>query len=232
MIGALGCCLALLLALASNAGALTRAERSPTRPVNGDDMAALRGYTDQVGKTWLKQSLGLDLDALAVEWDPRQFRFSRPSFVQSKGAGATGTATGGGMAARPGAYFDLRLEQTDDLRRLQEGFQDLPFGLSISGQLPFLASLRPLETKLWLPLSGHEELRAQATWPYQLLNGRLLTLRSDYRNFWGLNHLEAGLGTNLDADMLGIWNVDYDFQQRFGQGANEEIHWLKFSRRF
>lgn len=225
------CCVALLLALASNTKALTRAERSSTREVNGDDMAVLRGYTDKLGKSWLKQSLGLDLDALALEWNPRDFSFSRPlptSHAQSSGASSGATDA----MATPAAHFDLRLEQTDDLRRLEEGFQDIPFGLSISGQLPFLASVRPLETKLWLPLSGREELRAQATWPYQLVGGRLLTLRSDYRNLLGLNHLEAGLGTKLETDVLGIWNVDYDFQQRFGQGANEEIHWLKFSRRF
>lgn len=225
-------CLGLLLGLAVPAWSLSRAERSSTRPVEGRDMDAIRSYTDRLGKDFLKENLGLDLDALAVQLDPRNFDISLPgaSSPPSQGAGPGGAP---GKPSPLSSKWDLRLEQTDDLMRLQRDARDIPFGLSINGQIPFLASLNLIETSLWLPFSWKDEIRAEAKMPFLVgLSGHRFTLRSDYRNLLGLNRLEAGLGTDFNTDDFGRWDVDYDFQQRFGQGANEEIHWLRFHRSF
>jgi hypothetical protein len=213
---------------ASLARAAVQAELSSSHEATGEEMSQIRGYSDRVGRELLKEELGLDLDALAVELDPSHWAFHRP-----KASEAAEAAPGLSPGPAPGieSFLRLRLEQSDDLRRLQQGLNELPFGLSVDAQLPFLADMVVLQTKLWVPFSWHEEIRAQALLPFHDL-GRKLTLRSDYRTQLGLNKLEAGLGTSVVSDSLGPWDVDYDFQRNFGQGENEAIHWLKFSRSF
>jgi hypothetical protein len=209
------------------AGAV-EAEMSSSHAATGEEMARIRGYSDQLGRELLKEDLGIDLDALQVELDPTHYLHH-----QSQGpAQAQGAGLGPGPAPGLPSYLRLRLEQTDDLRHLQEGLSDLPFGLSLDAQLPLLSDLFVLQTKLWVPFSWREEIRAEATVP--LLGGlsHPLLLRSDYRNQLGLSHWEAGLGTGINSDTFGLWDVDYDFQRKFGQGEDAAIHWLKFSRHF
>lgn len=213
-----------------------RAEKSPSREVESQDMGEIKRYSDQIGRAWLKDSLGLDLDALALEFDPRDLSFRKPSRSRSAASFASGSANGSGapaVAAGPAAsvssYLSLKLEQKDDLRRLQNDLRDIPFGLSVSGQLPILANLTQLETRLWVPFSWRDEFRAQAQVPFL---DRRLTLRSDYRNQLGLSKVEAGLGTQLRPEGMGVWGLDYDFQRSFGQGTDAAIHWLKLSKSF
>lgn len=220
-----------LVGLCAAAGAgwsATRAERSSTRPVEGRDMEEIRRYSDQLGRAWLKDSLGLDLDALALEFNPRNMTLQKPRPASPSPAAGAPNA-GSPQPAGISSYLSLKLEQTDDLRRLQNDLMDIPFGLSVSGQLPLLDNLAQIETRLWVPFSWRDEFRAQAQLP---LLSRRLTLRSDFRNQMGFNKLEAGLGTQLNPQGLGVWGLDYDFQRRFGQGADEAIHWLKLSKSF
>lgn len=227
----LGIGLAGSVVLAPLTRAAVQAEMSSSRPVSGEEMSEIRSYSDRLGKDLLKKGLGLDLDLLAVELDPTRWAFRRPKAAQH----ANESMPGLGQGPAPGlnSYLRLRLEQSNDLRNLQRGLQEIPFGLSVDAQLPLLASLTALETRLWVPFSWREEFRARATLPLlEPLGGRKLTLRSDFRTQLGFNRLEAGLGTAVVTETLGPWDVDYGFQNNFGQGASEAIHWLKFSRNF
>jgi hypothetical protein len=62
--------------------------------------------------------------------------------------------------------------------------------------------------------------------------GRSLSLRSDISSKLGLNQLEAGLGTDWRPGFWGRWNLDYDWSYRYGQGLDEQTHWLKLSKEF
>lgn len=201
---------------------------SSSHAATDEEMARIRGYSDQLGRELLKEDLGIDLDALQVELDPTHYL----RHESRQDAAAQGPGLSAGPATGLPSYLRLRLEQTDDLRHLQEGLNDLPFGLSLDAQLPLISDLFVLQTKLWVPLSWRQEFRAEASVP--LLKGlsHPLLLRSDYRNLLGLSHLDAGLGTGINSDSFGLWAVDYDFQRNFGQGEDEAIHWLKFSRHF
>lgn len=226
-----GLALSLFALAGGGLWAETRAERSPSRDVQGQDMDALRGYSDRLGKGLLRDYLGLDLDALALQWDPSNLSFRSSSPSAQGGAGPKS------LSAPPSAMSDhlsLKLEQVDDLRRLTQDLRDIPFGLSVQGTLSLGASLATLQTSLWVPFSWRDQWRAEAELPFRLddVKGRRYSLRSDYRNTLGLSDLEAGLGTDLNWDSLGIWGLDYDFHRRFGQGSDEAIHWLKLSRQF
>jgi hypothetical protein len=222
----------LALGAAPLAGAV-QAELSSSREASGEEMSEIRGYSDRLGRELLKENLGLDLDALQVELDPGRVLFGRSSSGASSHANDALPGLSQGPAPGLTGYLRLRLEQGDDLRRLQAGLREIPFGLSVSGQLPLLANLAVLETSFWVPFSWREEFRAQASLPLlDGLQGRKLILRSDFRNQLGLSKVDAGLGTDVASDSFGLWDVDYDFQRNFGQGEDEAIHWLKFSRHF
>lgn len=229
------CLVGLLCLAAAPAWSATRAERSGTRDVQGGDMDELRRYSDRLGREWLRDSLGLDLDALALELDPKNLKFFRPKSSPSGAppAGPGGPAADGPVQGIRGS-LNLKIEQTDDLLRMQRDLRDIPFGLSVKGQLPLSTGLSLLETTLWVPFSWRDEFRAQAEWPLAIgADGfRRLTLRSDYRTQLGLNRWEAGVGTSLRPEGWGVWALDYDFQRNFGQGTEEAVHWLKLSKDF
>jgi hypothetical protein len=224
---------ALLAALPWTLSALNLAEQSSTREVQGQDMDAIRSYSDHVGRGWLRDSIGVDLDKLAVEWDPSDLSFRRPQPVR-----AAPSAPGGPDAApapKPGLEGNVtfKLEQVDDLLRLTKDIRDVPFGLSVEGRLSLGLGLAALKTKLWVPFSWRDQWRAEAVMPFRFSDaGRRIRLHSDFRNQLGLNDLQAGLGTDLKGDVWGIWGLNYDFHRRFGQGSNEAIHWLKLSKQF
>jgi hypothetical protein len=228
----LACLGGLLGLLALPALAAVDAEAPTTRDVEGSDMQELRRYSDRLGKDWLRESLGLDLGALVIEFGGRS-RF-RPAPGAAAVPGGDGVPAAAGSTPKLRSQLSLRLEQTDDLLRLQDDLSDIPFGLSVKGKLPVLDNLTLLETQLWLPFSWKDEIRAQARLPLlrKGMGGRLLTLRSDYSTQLGVNTLGTGLGTRLGPGDAGLWAVDYDFEQRFGQGEDAAIHWLKFSRDF
>lgn len=225
-------CLGGALGLAAAAWGAPQAGVSETRPVGGAEMEELRRYGQALGKDLLRQGLGLDLDALTLRWD-RDLGFRTGADTARAGEGRGGEGEAPTPLSDLRRRLSLRLEQSDDLLRLQQDLRDIPFGLSVDGQLPLLDS-RVLETRLWLPFSWRDEFRARASLPLLPGTGGVmgLTLRSDYRNHLGMSSVEAGLGTLLRPEGLGLWAVDYDFQQRFGQGTHEAIHWLKFSRSF
>jgi hypothetical protein len=229
-----------LVALSAGAQARSRAEQASTRDVEGQDMDVLRGYGDRAAKTWLKNSLGLDLDELALEWEPGG-SVTGGALPSLAGTAAPGSGNGPKLSGprKPGGdlsgRLSLRLEQSDDLLRLTRDARDVPFGLSLSGELPLSTRLQVLKTTLWVPLSWKDEWRAEASLPVMLGTGplaRRLTLRSDLRSQLGRSQFEAGLGTVWNPGGLGAWNVDYDFNRRFGQGDEEAIHWLRFSKDF
>jgi hypothetical protein len=222
----------LLGMMALPALAVVDAEAPTTRDVQGADMQELRRYSDRLGRDWLRESLGLDLDALVIEFGKSSSFRSAPAAAAVPGGDGVPAAAGSTPKLR--SQLSLRLEQTADLLRLQDDLRDIPFGLNVKGKLPLLDSLTLLETQLWLPFSWKDEIRAQARLPLlrKGTGGRLLTLRSDYSTQLGVNTLGTGLGTRLGPGATGLWAVDYDFEQRFGQGEDAAIHWLKFSRDF
>jgi hypothetical protein len=115
--------------------------------------------------------------------------------------------------------------------------------VEVKGDLPVLARLTALETRLWVPFSWRDEWRAEASlplaWPgaknglwKEMGFSKKLSLRSDYSNRLGRNQVEAGLGTDWSNRGLGTWSVDYDVHMKYGQGESEAIHWLKLSKEF
>lgn len=228
----LACLGGLLGLMATPALAVVDAEAPTTRDVRGADMDELRRYSDQLGRDWLREAIGLDLDALVIEFGSH--RRARPAANAASVLGGDGQPAAAGSTPRLRSQLSLRLEQTDDLMRMQEDPSDIPFGLNVKGKLPMIADLTLLETELWVPFSWKDEFRAQARLPLlrKGTGGRLLTLRGDYRTQMGVNSLETGMGTRIGPGGMGLWAVDYDFEQRFGQGEKAEIHWLKFSRDF
>ncbi len=57
-------------------------------------------------------------------------------------------------------------------------------------------------------------------------------LRSDYSTRLGFNQVDAGLGTQWTTQFTGLMDLDYDYSQRYGQGSEETIHWLKLRKDF
>jgi hypothetical protein len=214
----------------------------------------LRNYGREVGESWLKDTLGVDLESLQIVWDPETESFvtagdlaqrsPAPGSAASRGQGAgPGQGTGsGGVGGFRG--ISLRLTQTEDFMRLTEGMRDVPFGLELRGSVPLVDSLAAMDARLKVPLSPNDEWRAEASLPVELMGmtssawwrslglGRSLAIRSDISSRLGLNQLEAGMGTAWNPGLIGVWNLDYAWYVRYGQGSDETVQWLKLSKGF
>lgn len=244
----------VLLAPALGArAALTRvpaasAEQSSSRPVEGRDLDAVRSYSEGVGKEVLKDELGVDLDALRFRIDPSTLSIETVDVSQPRKASvAPGSSLQTGphsplpTASAPAlpSGFLLSVDQRGDLLRLGRDIRDIPFGVQVKGDLPLLKRLTAMETKIWVPFSWRDEFKAEASVPLKSLGLGLdrgllkgAGLRSDYTNRLGINQVDAGLGTEWASRVTGAMDLNYDYSQRFGQGLDETIHWLKLRKDF
>jgi len=217
---------------------------APAQPVSGAVLGNLQDYGRQVGEQWLKESLGVDLQAMQIVWDPETRSFTTVGDLaarQRPSGSGSGQDPASGLSGTPG-NISLKLTQTESLARLGEGV--IPFGLEVKGVIPLLASLNSMDARLKVPLSPYDEWRAEASLPMDLMGttstswwrglglGRSLALRSNISSRLGLNELEAGLGTDWRPGFFGRWNLDYDWRLKYGQGLDETTQWLKLSKNF
>jgi hypothetical protein len=245
------------LTLASGAtaslGAGFDADQPNGRAMTDNDINAARAYSEGLGREMLKDELGLDLQNLRLQFDPSNFSLENVgSAGPARAAGSSG-ALGGGGASSPGNLagparsqgFSLSLDQSGDLLRLGRDVRDIPFGLKLQGTVPLLARLMDLQTQVWVPFSWRDELKASASVPLPGVGfgaaERLLEdlglkdrwdLRSNYSTRLGVNQLDAGLGTQWATQFTGMMDLDYAYSQRYGQGLDETIHWLKLRKDF
>jgi hypothetical protein len=139
----------------------------------------------------------------------------------------------------------MGLNQQGDLLRLTRDMRDIPFGLKVRGEMPVPSLPTWVQTSLWVPFSWRDEIRAEATMPLRGVNLGLadtvfkglglkdnLGFNSDYTNRLGINQVETGLGSQWTSQLTGPLNLDYDYSQRFGQGLDENTHWLKLRKDF
>jgi hypothetical protein len=222
-----------LTCLPAVAAGLDWKEPAASRPIQASDWETLRGYGDRAARAWLKEVAGFDLNTLGLTLGSGGLLENRG--VSRMDAASVLAPTSPGVLGGGTGALRLRLEQYDDLLRLLRDLRDIPFGVVVDAELELARGVELLKTSLWLPLSWKDEWRAQASLPVALGTGplrRVLTLNSGVRGRLGQNQFDAGVGTVLQTGGWGLWNVDYDFNQRFGQGAEESIHWLRFSKMF
>lgn len=233
-------------ALTGSAGAL--AEQSNSRPVEGQDLDAVRHYSEGVGRGVLKDELGVDLDALRFRFDPRTLSIETVGASQPQRSGVapgsslpTGPHSPVPTSSAPAQHngFLMSVDQRGDLMRLGRDIRDIPFGVQVKGDLPLLERLTAMETKIWVPFSWRDEFKAEASVPLKSLGLGLdrgllkdAGLRSDFSNRLGINQVDAGLGTEWATRMTGAMDLNYDYSQRFGQGLDETVHWLKLRKDF
>lgn len=223
------------------------AGESNSRSVNGQDLDAVRNYSEGLGREVLKDELGLDLDALRFQVDPETLSIEMVDVSQpSKRSVAPGASLVSGphnplpsMAPAVQGGLLLSVDQRGDLLRLGHDLRDIPFGVQLKGDLPLLNRLSHLQTKIWVPFSWRDEIKAEASVPLRSLGLGLdkgilkgAGLRSDYSNRLGVNQVDAGLGTQWANRVMGPLDLDYDYSQKFGQGLDEQIHWLKLRKDF
>jgi hypothetical protein len=238
-----------LLALASGptgAWAAVDAEQANGRPMTDSDMDAARSYSEGVGRQMLKDELGVDLQSMRLEFDPETLSIENVGVPQHSSA-AGGSGPGASQLSGPGnpQSFSLSLDQSGDLTRLGRDARDIPFGLSLKGQVPILARLLDMKTEVWVPFSWRDETKASASVPLSKLGmgttehfleslGLLdkWDLRSDYSTRLGFNQVDAGLGTQWATQFTGLMDLDYDYSLHYGQGSDETIHWLKLKKAF
>ena len=215
--------------------------------VSGAQMGQIRDYGRQVGEGWLKNALGVNLEAMQIVWDPETESFVTAGDLEARGnSGAAGRTETHGSASSPALNrgISLKLTQTDDITHLAEGVRDVPFGLEVKGTFRMLAFLSAMDTRLNVPLSPNDAWRASASLPVDLWGatgttwwrdmglGKQLAFRSDISSRLGLNQWEAGLGTKWNPGFIGIWKLDYDWRRSYGQGSDEMTQWLKLSKEF
>jgi hypothetical protein len=230
------------------------AEQSASRPMDSQGMDAVHQYSEGIGREVLKEELGVDLNALRFQFNPHTLRLEkidqggppRPGLQPTSNADLQGIPHRDLPADNPvTSKLSLRVDQSGDLLRLRNDARDIPFGVELESELPILTRLTALQTKIWVPFSWRDEIKASAVVPLNKLNlgvtdGLLrkldlndrLDLRSDYTNHLGVNQVDAGLGTLWQSQFLGTMDLDYDYSQRFGQGSDETIHWLKLRKDF
>ena len=239
-------------------GLTVSAEVSDSHAPSGSDMDTVHRYSDKVGRDLLKEELGLDLNAMRFEFNPSTLRFEQVGEKLRRPPDETVHQTGSGPSVRRSSVLNsgpalpnstsnisLALDQNGDLLRLRNDVRDIPFAMRVEGQVPVLTRLTHLQTRLWVPFSAYDEFRAEANLPvYHLKLGqaeRLLQslgvqnnfdLRSDYTNRLGVNQVQAGMGTQWVSPITGSMDLNYDYSQRFGQGLDETIHWLKLRKDF
>jgi hypothetical protein len=234
----------------------SRAEKSPSHTPTASEMAVVNQYSNDLGRQVLKEQTGLDVNSLNYLLNPQAFSFGLGSFGpgihdQAKATGVSGAAQGAGTA--PGlpsdlaqrSSFSMGVDQQGDLLRLARDLRDIPFGLHVRSEVPIHSQSTSVQTSLWLPFSWRDEIKAEASIPLRNVNlglaGMLfkelglkdnLGLNSDYTNKLGINQVETGLGSLWTSQLTGPLNLDYDYSQRFGQGLDENTHWLKLRKDF
>jgi hypothetical protein len=235
-------------------GTPVSAEQSASRPMDSQGMDAVHQYSENVGREVLKEELGVDLNALRFQFNPRTLRLekidqggpARPSVQPTSNADLRGIPHDDLAADEPvSSKLSLTVDQRGDLLRIRNDNRDLPFGVELNSEVPILRRLTALETKIWVPFSWRDEIKASAVVPLKRLklgvtDGLLrkldlndrLDLRSDFSNRLGVNQLDAGLGTQWNSRYMGLMDLDYDYSQRSGQGLEETTHWLKLRKDF
>lgn len=239
----------LLPLLAALAGAAAWAGPAPareggSRPVGPAEMESLRAYGRALGEAWMRESLGLGLEDLELEWDPLSESFRSRRELRSRAQALAGRGEAGpGAAFGPGRRLGLRLAPSGGFGRLARGLKALPFGLELKNFLP-LPGASELETRLKVPLSEMDEWQAGASLPLQVFRpgdaslwrslglGQRLALRSQLRSRGPWHALETGFETDWNAGLLGPWNLDYAWRLRYGMGERESVQWLRLSKEF
>jgi hypothetical protein len=237
-------CLLFQPGLLLSAGNL--AESSPSRAADSQDIAKIQDYTRTLSKEWLKEYFALDLDALSWRMQRRAQEWINPRSGASLAPGSIGVrgdpGAAAGEAAAPVLYsMDLRIEQYDDLKRLQADVRDIPFAVKFSAEGSLFDQKLRMKTNVFLPLSWKDELRVEASVPLEApavpIFGGLLEsagfsqnwdLKSTYSNRLGVSALQTGIGTQW----LGLWTLDYEFRMRFGQEVGDNSQWLRLGRTF
>ena len=230
------------------------AEQSSSRPMDGETIGAARQYSEGVGRQVLKDELGIDLNAIRFQFDPKTLRIEKVEEHEATGQERQEPRNRDLQAAPhtdiptsawiPDKLF-LAIDQSGDLMRLRDDNRDIPFGVRFSGEIPLLDRVTALKTRIWVPFSWRDEIKASATVPLNKLNlggvshffqklnlSDRLDLRSDYTSRLGVNHVDAGLGTKWQSEFMGLMDLDYDYSQRYGQGLEETVHWLKLKKVF
>ncbi len=224
------------------------AEQSGSRAVDARDMDSVRSYSEGVGREVLKEELGIDLEALRFRIDPRTLSIEtvdvsrpRPASVAPGASLRSGIHSPLPTTKKPDQTegFLLSVDQRGDLLRLGRDSRDIPFGVQVKGGVPLLQRLVSMKTQIWVPFSWRDEFKAEATVPLRSLGLGLdqgllkgAGLRSDYTNRLGVNQVDAGLGTQWVSRAAGPLDLNYDYSQRFGQGLEETVHWLKLRKDF
>jgi hypothetical protein len=240
--------LLLLACLALRLGA-EDAMDSSTRPLTSNESSEVQQYGRQMGKGLLKEFLAIDVDAigwslqrrLAPAWPGSRGGAHPANLALSEAANAPGIGAVHGPGFASLYAMDLRLEQYDDLRRLQSDLRDIPFAVRFDADSAFFGETFRVKTTLFMPLSWKDELRLEAKMPVPNLApawiGDLLheggfnggwDLKSSYANRLGSSSVITGLGTQW----LKIWSLNYEMRVRFGQDAYEESQWLRLGRDF
>ena len=254
----LGLFIAALSWLPCSLQAESKAEKSPSHTPTASEMAVVNEYSNDLGRQVLKDQTGLDVNSLNYLLNPQAFSFGLGSFgpgihdqAQAQAAGVSGAAGSAGSAAglptdlAQRSSFSMGVDQQGDLLRLARDVRDIPFGLHVRSELPIHSQSTSVQTSLWLPFSWRDEIKAEASIPLRNVNlglaGSLfkelglkdnLGLNSDYTNKLGVNQVETGLGSLWTSELTGPLNLDYDYSQRFGQGLDENTHWLKLRKDF
>jgi hypothetical protein len=252
----IGLLLALLSWMPCPLQALSKAEKSPSHTPTASEMAAVNQYSNDLGRQVLKDQTGLDVNSLNYLINPQAFSFGLGSFgpgIHDRST-AIGISSAADCAAAAGVLppaldqrssFSMGVDQQGDLLRLARDVRDIPFGLHVRSEVPIHSQSTSVQTSLWLPFSWRDEIKAEASIPLRNVNlglaGTLfkelglkdnLGLNSDYSNKLGVNQVETGLGSLWTSQLTGPLNLDYDYSQRFGQGLDENTHWLKLRKDF
>jgi hypothetical protein len=219
------------------------------QPVSGADAGQLRDYGRQVGQDWLKDTLGVDIQSMEVVWDPVTWRFVPAGSLKAQVPGPSGApqalSPGAGTGPAAGKGISVRLVQTSDLAHLSEGVRDVPYGVEMQSAFRPLQSLSAIDTSLKIPLSPYDPWRADASMPLDLgieadlpwwwrgLGlGNNLALHSGINSRLGFNEVESGMRTKWNPGFWGLWNLDYAWDMRYGEGSGQSSNWLKFSKEF
>lgn len=211
-------------------------ELTPALTAGTREVGELQDYTRTQALTWVKEWFEIDLDAWSRIWKKRVEGVSR---WQTQAAGIVEETLPLAGHPREAALIEsaqLDVEQYDDILRLRTDPLDIPFALRFEAKGLFSGRKWGWKTRVFVPFSWKDELRADLSLPFQ---GRALGLQglglggpwdlhTRYANRLGQAELESGVTATLMTD----WSLTYDYHTRFGQGLDETAHWLRLSRGF
>jgi hypothetical protein len=208
-------------------------------PASAQDVSQAKDYGVALGTAWLKSAFDIDVDDLVSRLKDGVSIGQQISINNDLNAMSASDS----LQAPDGLVYsmNLRLEEYDDLRRMQSNVRDIPFAVRFDSYTSLVGQNFRLRTSLYLPLSWKDEMRAEAMLPLPSLEpqwmGSLLdlggfdsawALKSTYGNHLGVNSVDTGLGTQW----MKILDLNYEFKVRFGEENYEESQWLKLGTKF